>query len=550
MRGPLVAAILGLVLVAPAVAPAAEAAKGPAGYEIELSCPSDETYGDPREGYLYEGCPQRARDEADLLGQPVFVVDPKDPDRVAFHSLHGSHDRDGPSDHSRDGQTHTVFASTDHGVHWSDNPYTPSDAGLDAEESYGQYAAAAVDGDGRLHLASLYATRQDEASPLRWTLATWRLPGITSVEDSEAFSGATLLDAPNGSRIRTPWLVRAGGVNGTVTLTWWEGAGDDGAIRAATAVDGSYRRLNLTGAAAPCADGSNAASHDGLVYVACRRPGGALDLLEIEPRTGRVTVAGTIGLPAGDPHLAVGAEGQTAVASIRVADGNVEASLAFGWSGSRWGPVRQVGDALTNASDERVLDAGIQAMRIRPRSGALHVVYMERTPPSDDVTSPVTSRTESGYAKRLAVFHPSHGPVTQLDLPVGNALARDDVEWVSDANRDAFRGRRDSLTLFPGQDGTVREIVAYGDTGVIGYAHVLEDPGDLAAPAPPPAPTTPNPVVDPAGAATSSAAGTTSGAKLLVGVGVAGMALAMVARLLLTRNRTPSEVPDLTGDER
>ncbi len=119
----------------------------------ELPDPRD----DPNVMVLRAQCPFRIIDDADLLGSPRLAVDPTDPNKVAFFSLHGGSTSDGPTPRSRDpdtavvagGLTHTTFTSTNQGWDWEDNPH--------GDGAYGEANDGLVSRDGNLFIMSLFS---------------------------------------------------------------------------------------------------------------------------------------------------------------------------------------------------------------------------------------------------------------------------------------------------------------------------------------------------------------------------------------------------------
>lgn len=112
------------------------------------------------------GCPIRAVDSDDLMGDPSLAVDPLQPENLIMGSLHGcardatcplggNCPQETPSPRARCGQVFTTFTSQDEGVDWLDSPFVPpEDIGGDA---FGIHPQVTIDPYGQVYVGSLYA---------------------------------------------------------------------------------------------------------------------------------------------------------------------------------------------------------------------------------------------------------------------------------------------------------------------------------------------------------------------------------------------------------
>lgn len=112
------------------------------------------------------GCPIRATDSSDLMGDPSLAVDPLQPENLIMGSLHGcakgancalagSCSGETPSPRARCGQVFTTFTSQNQGATWLDSPFVPpDDIGSDA---FGIHPQVTIDPYGQVYVGSLYA---------------------------------------------------------------------------------------------------------------------------------------------------------------------------------------------------------------------------------------------------------------------------------------------------------------------------------------------------------------------------------------------------------
>lgn len=560
---------LGLPGQAPPSGDGGSSAQAPSGgYELFLQCMHDKTRGDPREPYVFEGCPLRAHDEQDLLGQPVLVVDPTNPEQFSFAALHGGvatgggRSRDGPTERSRTGQAHTTWRSTDMGRSWDDLPWEPEEAGLSDRYTYGEHVAGVMDRSGSYYLSALYSHRDRRDAPFNWTLAFWQWDHIGDVDAGDGYSvGVQHYSAPVDGRIRNPWMVNSP-TTGRVAATWWETDGEEGRGRLAL-TDHETRRRNATDdggnatgnstwrvlppsqAMAPCTYLSNSVEHDGYVYNACVRPSGNVDIYRTDLATRRVLVRSTAPMQGGRPHLAITHDGWTALVTVAVeAPDQVQAQLTYGWDGAGWSPPTDITSHLRNGSEtDPVLEARVQDMVLRPDTGSVHILYLERYDRTGRATPDgLTNLADPEYGKALVAFHKSQGFLKRIDLAVGNGANRREFDVSRRGIQDgAFNDLRDSLVVVNATGDNPREFIMYNDYGVVAYSEVIEDAPGLGIPGPPAAP--PGVTPAPAGSAAGASSGSLATSRLLFGLAAGGLSLAMVARLLVGRSEHRAPAP-------
>lgn len=173
-----VATLLLAVSLSPMLIPGPVSAQqaGGAGvkYELFIDCPTPQGVQITTAATL-PGCPVRAIDPQDQMGDPSIAVDPMDPNNLIIASLHGqtwnggpesegqfisasaaSCAEKGPTPKSRCGMVFTTFTSTDGGGWWSDNPFFPPER--IGSEAFGETTAITIDPYGHVFVGSLYAT--------------------------------------------------------------------------------------------------------------------------------------------------------------------------------------------------------------------------------------------------------------------------------------------------------------------------------------------------------------------------------------------------------
>lgn len=548
-------------------------------------------------------CPYRIADDADLLGSPQIAVNADDPNAMAFFSLHGGGSTEGPTPRSRDpspeglgsltGLSHTTFTSQDHGRSWHDNPW--------GTDGFGEHASGTMDHDGNLYIGALWSKRLGEGrfnyviklykeQDGRYSIATYqpsktfgnRADGNTIVEANVVFVPAPhALPYANGTVNGTDPNATAPADQGDVgnytngesygtsnsaddrvMAVWFEKAldwqnsstGRSSWIDAAwtdTSSRDNWTRLADDQLIGPCMAASNPVVFNGKAYVACvadagyegrsRARVGDIDVWSIDPRTGKTHLEDRTGLVGGEPRMAARADGYMAIASVAVQDeDNVDTQLVFGWYGSHWGTIQNIGSDLhdTLMGSHRAKEARITSMALTQERNTLFLTYMERLNTEAEAPEPNPSTLNLDpyqvieYRKVVATFSQcDQGPIDAYDLQTGIArhpfpdTALGDTTGVFDDLQDGMQFWRDP------DSGEERIYFAYGDHGVIQYGAIVGELSGSACGVTAPPLTLPPPPIP-------AAISTASPYSMMVGATVGATALAMVTYLLAAKKRT------------
>lgn len=203
MRPRLAFAVLLLLLQA---VPVEVGAQGPAvEYELQLSCPGGGIYISTNVG---PGCPIRAVDGDDLMGDPSLAVDPLQPEELILASLHGCAPGatcalagacagDVPHSRARCGQVFTTFTSTDQGASWVDSPYYPPEDIDEGNGAFGIHPQVTIDPYGQVYIGSLYArpytpdanaTADDFLPRFEYVIGAQKFESIQTIREEQADS--------------------------------------------------------------------------------------------------------------------------------------------------------------------------------------------------------------------------------------------------------------------------------------------------------------------------------------------------------------------------
>lgn len=564
----------------------AESGAAPEGdYSIGFECPS------VQEGSYRLLCPLYVLDEEDLMSQPVLMVDPADPDLIGFNALHGGHgvhslpSDEPPTERSRSDavhQPHTTFRTSDGGLKWSDMPYYAPDhlngAGGTRDENgvpilpenpteeeprevYGEDNAAALDREGRLTIASLYAHRDGnpaggDVAPFQYTVQTWKANRLN--RDVDYFSNSRAINSGNDG-LNTIESLHAVYVPETdlVAVMWLESVPKAGVVPELEEGPASQIRVFYTypheGAMwyeaqgdfiGPCRGISNPIVEGHEIYVGCFPDEGyahassynlqmhAIDTYSWTTRH----VAGTQVPP---DFYALLVEDRTPGQMILVAsglsgNGNPEVVITRGEEGARWSSLQRVQDDLRpeEAATGEILDVRVTAAAVSPQSDHLHMVYMERYQISDTALG----GTEAAYYKTLAAFDPGDRFRTKQTLDMGGqGWASLDPFLTGGPSEGAgvFNDLRDTLVIWTDPEtGVQREFIGYGDHGYFRFAEVVESNFLFAFPIPSsPVPPIPAPAAGLNPATQAALAGSLS--------------LAMLSRMLLAKKKVSTEAPEL-----
>lgn len=202
------------------------------------------------------GCPIRATDGDDLMGDPSIAVDPLFPDDLIIASLHGQSSdadgdgqADGPSVKARTGQVFTTFTSQDQGQSWVDNPFVPPD---DIGFAYGMHPQVAIDPYGQVYVGSLYAIPDGKdangTNAFEYVIGAQKFENIDTIDEEQAtsnggYNAEYITPVYEGNQIDQMWFL-FNPVKDNMTLVWRESVPVPPVPECLT--DGSYL-LNATG---------------------------------------------------------------------------------------------------------------------------------------------------------------------------------------------------------------------------------------------------------------------------------------------------------------
>lgn len=503
-------------------------------------------------------CPAYVLDTEDIMSQGVLLVDPRTPSLIAFNALHGAPGARLPtapppaSEISRDNaihQPHTTFQSQDGGKAWVDNRYYTRLPETYAEV-FGEDNAAALDHQGRITLASLYAFRKESGDPLSYTFLIWKA-GRINVPVEYDNDWIRLDPREAGAEVRAPSLVFDGNTH-RMSLFWLEGPAGAGHIQGAwTNVDeGSvWERYPESSVLGPCSDITNAVESSDRIYIGCFAAEGYVlpdvggtngDLLihRFDPATGNQTFQGVAPLAAPSNAVLASAEAWSkhglAVAGAGV-DGPLPAlRVSMGVAGKDWSATANLGERFTdrlspNRTSATLIEARVTAAAYVSVSGTVHFLYQERYATQSGDASTLAPTGPGPFFKTYGVSH-GGGFLGRFDFGHGDPQAR--VTYgarTAGSNDGVFGDRHDSIVVV---GGTVQQriFMAAGDHGYERIAEVIEDnqPTPL-----PPFPATAAPFPAPIPAINPAVVGAVAGA----------LALSIVARMAAARNKKAAETP-------
>lgn len=168
-------------------------------YRLELTCPGEGTR-----------CPVRAVDGQDAMGDPALAVDPFRPTNLIIASLHGGANNDNaPSVKSRSGLAFTTFTSTNGGVSWWDNPYSPPDRVFSmGAQAWGETPALTLAPFGQAFVGSLYSvSREQGGDAYDYVLAAQKFRSLQSINEDQdgQHNSQFLVTVHPGNAIRQMW---------------------------------------------------------------------------------------------------------------------------------------------------------------------------------------------------------------------------------------------------------------------------------------------------------------------------------------------------------
>lgn len=520
-------------------------------YAIGFRCP--EVVDGPTPGAPV--CPSYVLDREDIFGQPVLLVDARNPNVIGFSAMHGGrglHAAPGdepPSHRSRDDgvhQPHTTFLSRDGGARWEDMPYHAPDSmrqadpvtGQPRNRVYGEDNAAALDGEGRLHLAALYASRPagGPTTGFAWSVGLWKSKTLDQPVDYHV----NLKVVPTGENgARRADSLHMTHVPGTdLTVLQWRESGEDNASLVyhwTRSRDGAmWTRQEADAALGDCRSVSNPLAHEGVLYVAClpnEEGNQTVRVLAIDVATWSTSVAGEVGGVEGE-RLILAARGDhgymVLVASGLREDGSPTVSLSYGEKGGRWSSSEELAHELTLAPGAPLLDARVTAAAFSPISGSVHLIYLER----HDLASANQDRASAPEYTKVLGSVQAEGPfLGRVDLGLGALNRVDFSPTLTGVGSGAFDDLHDGIVVWRDTSGMGRhrEFVAYGDHGYVRFAEVVEE-------------NFPIPIVPLGGGAPPVPLATPGSLPVLVGLPAGLLAGAMVVRTLAARRKVAVEV--------
>lgn len=521
-------------------------------YDLRFVCPTpaEEAEAVPL------ACPAYVLDAEDILAQPSLVVDPRDDSLVAFHALHGGpgarlFTQDPlPSETSRSNavhQPHTTFQSRDGGAFWDDNRYYSRLTGK--AEVFGEDNALALDGAGRMTLASLYSfyNQTDDSAPLipllPPTQASNQAPGyVVYLWQSERISTPVDYDknyvtrfAAEGHKIDSLWLANFARADAMVAA--WRDVGPEGprVMLERKSAEGQWQAWNQSAVVGACDVLSNLVPVGEELLFACAQ-GSDTRLwaigtdFTVQDR-GVAPIHSVTSLRLASAETVQGSGLVMAGAYAREGRGHVW--VVFGVSDpelTTWGRPGDHGEQVTdrvNHQGAQLSDSRITALAFLGTSGTAHFLVQERYEGGSALDQ------NSEFGKLYAAVQSSGRYLGTFGIGYGDPQSRANIPaTVSGLSAGAFADAHDTLFVHYGDLGEERLFIAFGDYGYVRYAEVIE--------LDPPIPGFP-PIAAPAAIPVASAA--TS--PVVVGAVAGTLALAAAMRLALAKSKKAAEAPTL-----
>lgn len=499
-------------------------------------------------------CPSFVLDQHDAMTQPAMAVDPRNPKFVGFNALHGGRGAvstsasEPPTIRSRDNevhQPHTTHRTGNAGGDWIDMPYyAPDTMAQEGWEIYGEDNAIALDGAGRVYLASLYAIRDPvvpfgaSPEPFRYAVGVWKAGTLHGNIDYH--TNVLVLRAGNdGFNVIKDLHAVHEPVADRVAVTWLEDGASDvpGAfVRMHTTdpdVGGIWNNMSLEPRIGPCTSTSNPVARAGEIVIGCMPPEGATEngtmlLYGIHAETHETRLIRETPTKGDAPRLvARGEQGHLMTVSTTIDSEGPHLWVAYGDADDRWSDLRDHIALATNPSPVAIEMSRVTAAVFRPSSGNLHIVYMERFVPSDGAA---TLAGEAQFYKSFIALRAEADVQAAVDLQVGQATRADVSATSSGVSIDAFEDLHDALVVWEDpHSNDEREYIAFGDHGYVRFAQVTER-GAL------PAPVLVGPQVVPIPLASAGVN------PLVYGAAAGVMSMALVTRMLARRNKAAVEL--------
>ncbi len=386
------------------------------------------------------GCPYRVYDGDNPFGNPSLAVHSGDIRKMAFATLHGQPDANGPSDAARKDETHTVFMTPDQGTTWYDEYTDPS---FPKGAARGESSDIVMDDDGQIYVMLKWSmpgdggwrgflglfkggTADDPRSVKdsylygRYIQAEGHefnprynpggsvtdgglvyIPdtGLPSIEDTrnetqeeEPQDGDAAVDyVPGDERVLLMWheetvknITSAEGWTGWIDAAW-------------TGMDTSnqWDFIEPSERIGPCKDASRPIHYRGDAYIICtvakgydERPRarvGDHDVWRLDMKTGETELMGWTRLNGGEPQLTGTEDGYMVASSFQLETRGEEKILtprmhfSYGWYGRAWSAGGNLGPFFHElAGNHDILDAHLTAVQVTEDRRTVFAIYQER----------------------------------------------------------------------------------------------------------------------------------------------------------------------------
>lgn len=509
------------------------------------------------------GCPIRVYDFApggntlSPFGNMRLTVREDKPEEAAIVTLHGSA-ANGPTNRSRDGNTHTVFTTPDMGITWLDS-WTQ---GCPGGGWLGEGASSAMDSGGNLtivylwrgpgslfHVYDMPAVTDD-----RSYMEHYCAGGEWAVESPGAVSAVHAVYVDAGKNATQPgWMALA-----------WQDTDDIGRMHFAQRDEAGgdnafppWLKDPVNGTVPGCSGISNAVSWDSKVWVACvvgpgyterRALPGEIDMWSYDPATGTAELTSFTGLRSPNPRLAVTDNGYMALfATDLKGTQQVDVTYAMGWHGKSWTTPRSMGAQLHAMLGSREMrDAYVTAVTLLDDTKTAYIVYEEWNKVQDnplaggvpgvpDPNDPSLPRL-TDYKKVIVSLDECTAPIAASEMTMGYSpeLVNQQDAWTQTR---IFDDQYDGLQTVRVASGEEWVFFAVNDYGVAQFGAIRgwSGAGSQVCAITPPPPIPPVAVIPQGISVTTSAS-------IAVGAVVGTAATAMVVYLLAAKRKVAQTV--------
>ncbi|MEK6974747.1 MAG: hypothetical protein AABY18_00230 [Candidatus Thermoplasmatota archaeon] len=202
-------------------------------YRLIVTCGGNVPIGQPATPVTTGGggCPVRAVDGDDLMGDPSLAVDPLQPQNLILASLHGpSAGSEGPTPRARQccpSQPFTTFTSQNQGANWVDNPFVPPD---EVGNALGIHPQVTIDPYGQVYVGSLYAmpsgTDGNGTNTFDYVIAAQKFESIETIDEEQAssnggYNAEYITPIHEENQINQMWFL-FNPITDNMTLVWHE----------------------------------------------------------------------------------------------------------------------------------------------------------------------------------------------------------------------------------------------------------------------------------------------------------------------------------------